>query len=237
MLVEFHPKRWIAWKAMIMNRSKGALTLAEGRYDYKVDVSIILNNGLAKKDLVVRTCLDQYSVWKAKYAKAGSPFKAFIKGTMKEAAIIDREVWVFGVDATKSNDIFTSVKIGMNYFNVSADEILGDVYVKNLNAERENAMLRQALVDANKNLYSEVCRAIREAAKLLGCRNALNFWAFSNSANPKIPKEELHKALKQGGAESVVTDDETKHVFNVGDNFGGPGQRFKTHLHLAKLKV
>jgi hypothetical protein len=222
---------------MTVNRSKGALTLAEGRYDYKVDVSIIMNNGRDKKDFVVRTCLDQYSVWKAKYAKGGSPFKAFIKGTMKEAAIVDREVWVFGVDAAKANDIFTSVKIGMDYFKVSADEILGDIYVKNLNAESENAMLRQALVDANKKLYTDVCLAIREAAKLLGCRNTLNFWAFSNNANPKILKADLHKALDDGGAEDIETDDESKHVFSVGDNFGGPGQRFKTNLHLAKLKV
>lgn len=62
-----------------MSNMKGALTLAEGRFDYKVDVSIILNNGRAKKDFVVRTCLDQYGIWKAKYAKGGSPFKAFIK--------------------------------------------------------------------------------------------------------------------------------------------------------------
>lgn len=220
-----------------MNDPKGALTLAEGRYDYKVDVSIILNNGRAKKDFVVRTCLDQYSVWKAKYAKGGSPFKAFIKGTIKEAAIVDREVWVFGVDATSSNDIFISVKIGMDYFKVSADAILADVYVKNLNAEDENAMLRQALVGANKKLYTNVCQAIRDAAKLLGCHNSLNFWAFSSNVNPKIPKSELHHALNGGGAESVVTDDESKHVFHVGDNFGGPGQRLKTHLHLAKLKV
>lgn len=193
-----------------MSNVKGALTLAEGRFDYKVDVSIILNNGQAKKDFVVRTCLDQYAVWKAKYGKGGSPFKAFIKGTMKEAAIIDREVWVFGVDATKANDIFNSVKIGMNYFKVSTDDILADVYVKNLNAEGEKAMLHQALVDANKKLYADVCRAIREAAKLLGCCNLLQFWVFSNNSNHKIPKDELHQALKQGGAKSVVTDEDTK---------------------------
>lgn len=156
---------------------------------------------------------------------------------MKEAAIIDREVWVFGVDATKANDIFTSVKIGMDYSKVSANEILADVYVKNLNAEGEKSMLHQALVDVNKKLYADVCRAIREAAKLLGCSNLLHFWVFSNNANHKIPKDELHQALKKGGANSVVTDDDTKHAFHVGDNFGGPGPRFKTNLHLAKLNI
>jgi len=220
-----------------MGQFKGAITLAEGRFDYKTDVDIILNNGRNKKDFVVRTCLDQYSVWKAKYAKSGSPFKAFIKGTLKEAAIIDREVWVFSVDATKAQDIFTAVRIGMNYFKVDAEDIIQDVYVKNLNAEQENDMLRQALVSANKKLYQAVCAAIIEAAQLLGCRNKLSFWVFSNSANPKIPKPELQDALTKGGASGVESDDQTNHTFMVGDNFGGPGRKFKTHLHLAKLDI
>lgn len=213
------------------------MTLAEGRYDYKVDVSIIFNNGRAKRDFVVRTCLDSYGVWKAKYAKGGSPFKARLKDTMKEAAIIDREVWIFGVDATQPNDIFVAVKIGKDYFKVKADDILGDVYVKNLNAEGENQMQRQALVDANKSLYTNVCQAVKAAAELLGCKNMLKFWVFSNSANPKIPKDDLHQALRDGGASVVTTDEDTKHAFNVGSNSGGPGPRFKTHLHLAELKL
>lgn len=215
---------------------KGAMTLAEGRYNYRVDVDIILNNGRDKKEFVVRTSLESYGLWKAKYGKSGSPFSMFIKGTTKEAAVIDREIWVFGVDATKANDIVTAVKIGMAYFKVSAEAILNDVYVKNLNAESENDMLRQALVTANKKLYKEVCIAISEAAGILGCKSVLNFWVFSNSNNPKIPKDQLHSTLKEGGATSVTTDENTKHVFDIGDNFGGPGQRFKTNLHLALLK-
>lgn len=125
----------------------------------------------------------------------------------------------------------------MDYFKVSADDILSDVYVKNLNTEGENAMLRQALVDANKKLYTDVCQAIRDAAKLLGCQNVLNFWAFSNNANQKILKNELHEAFKEGGATNIETDDKSKHFFKVGDNFGGPGQNFKTNLHLAKLRA
>lgn len=214
---------------------KGAMTIAEGRFDYRVDVEIILNNGRDKKDFVVRTTLESYGLWKAKYGKSGSPFSMFIKGTTKEAAIIDKEVWVFGIDATNANDIVTAVKIGMSYFKVSADAILGDIYVKNLNAESENEMLIQALVSANKKLYKNVCAAIIDAAKILGCKNPLSFWAFSNNKNPKIPQNVLHEALKEGGATSVTTDEETKHAFEVGDNFGGPGQRFKTHLHLARL--
>ncbi|MBU6954616.1 hypothetical protein [Hahella sp. HN01] len=218
--------------------NNGAMSIAEGRYEYKVDVSLILNNGKRKKDFILRTCLDSYSLWKAKYAKSGSPFQTFIKGTLKEAAIIDNEVWVFGVDATKANDIVIAVKTAMNYFRVSAESIIQDIYVKNLNSEGEDSILKQALVDANKNLYSNVCKAIRAAAAELGCSNSLNFWVFSNHTNIKIPKGSLHDALRQGGAESVASDaEENLHRFYVGSNSGGRGPKFKTSLHLAVLKV
>ncbi len=220
-----------------MTNSKGAMTLAEGRYDYRVDVSLILNNGKDKKSFVLRTCLESYSSWKAKYCKGCSPFESFNKGSVKMSAIVDNEVWVFGVDSTVSNDIVAAVQTGMNHFKVKAQDILGDVYVKNLNAECEKDMLAQTLVNANKKLYSSTCKAIIEAAKILGCSDALNFWVFSNSKNPKIKKKDLQESLTEGGAKSVVTDDETKHVFYVGDNFGGPGQRFKSNLHLASLRV
>lgn len=32
-----------------MNKTKGAMTVAEGRYDYRTDVSLVLNNGIEKK--------------------------------------------------------------------------------------------------------------------------------------------------------------------------------------------
>ncbi|OZG73082.1 hypothetical protein BTA51_11330 [Hahella sp. CCB-MM4] len=219
-----------------MTKPKGAMTLAEGRYDYRVDVSLILNNGKDKKDFVLRTCLDNYDVWKAKYGKSCSPFSAFISGTIKRAAIIDYEVWVFGVNGTVASDIVVAVKIGMNYFKVSAEDILCDVYVKNLNVEGEDKMGFQHLVDENRKLYSGVCESIMKAANVLGCSNALNFWVFSNIKNHKIPKSDLHASLRDGGAHSVTTDEKTRHVFRVGDNFGGQGDRFKTHLHLAVLK-
>ncbi|WP_183459134.1 hypothetical protein [Microbulbifer rhizosphaerae] len=221
---------------MMTRQPKGAMTFAEGLYDYKVDVDIIFNNGKDKKDFVLRTCLDQYSVWKARYAKGASPFKAFIKGPMREAAIIDREIWVFGIDATNSHDIVAAVNIGTDYFKVRPDDIIGDVYVKNLNAESEHDMLRQALVKANKSLYEKTCSAIMEAARVLGCSKPLNFWVYSNSKNPKINQEALHDALMDGGASSVETDT-AKRNYWVGSNDGLQERKIRTNLHLAKLNI
>ncbi len=152
-----------------------AMTLVEGRREYKVDVDIILNNGQDRKNYVLRTCLDEYDAWKAKHCVTGSPFRASLSGTEKKAAIIDNEIWVFGVNGTVAQGIVIAVQIAMNILRVSAQDILGDVYVKNLNAEGENEMSRQVLVEANKELYSGVCQAIREAARILGCTNPLNF--------------------------------------------------------------
>ncbi|MGL6160200.1 hypothetical protein [Microbulbifer sp.] len=221
---------------MMTKQPKGAMTFAEGLYDYKVDVDLIFNNEKDKKDFVLRTCLDQYSVWKAKYAKGASPFKAFIKGTMREAAIIDREVWVFGVDATNPHDIVAAVNIGTDYFKVRPDDIIGDVYVKNLNSECDRGVLGQTLVEANKSLYEKTCSAIMEAARVLGCSKPLSFWVYSNNKNPKINQEALHGALKKGGASSVETD-KAKHSYWVGSNDGSQERKMKSNLHLAKLNI
>lgn len=94
-----------------------------------------------------------------------------INGVTKQAAVIDREVWVFDIDATNANDIFLAVTIAANFFKVSAKEIMGDVYTKNLNAD------------------------------------------------------------------SVTTNEKTKHFFKVGSNDGKLSMGIKTHLHLATLKV
>lgn len=75
-----------------MTKPKGAMTLAEGRFDYQTDVSLILNNGIKKKDFILRTCLDSYEVWKGRYMKGASPFEVFLKGKTKTAAIIEKEV-------------------------------------------------------------------------------------------------------------------------------------------------
>lgn len=235
MFVAYPLKRWNALRVKQMTNSKGAMTIAEGRYDYKTDVSLILNNGRDKKRFVLRTCLETYPVWKSKYSKNASPFERFVEGARKEAAIIDNEVWVFGIDATNVNDIVSAVTIAKEQFKVSADNILCDVYVKNLNTEGENDMSRQVLVDANKRLYSGVCKAVLDAAKILGCSKAIQFWVFSSNINWKIPKQDLHASLTEGGAVSVETD-QSIHLFKVGDNFGGPGQTFKENLHLAILK-
>lgn len=217
---------------------EGAMSIGEGNYDYKVDVNLVLDGGDKVRKHVLRTTLDSLGIWKSKYAKNSSPFKEYINGVSKEAAIIDNEVWVFGVDATKSVDIFTAVSIAKNYFNVSAQDIIGNVYAKNLNAERENEMELQALVKANKRLYSNVTHALVDAAKKLGVSGTIDFWIFSNNVNPKIKKGDLHDALlTEGTASSVVTDDKTRHVFLVGSNDGLFENKFKTNLHLAKLKI
>lgn len=151
--------------------------------------------------------------------------------------MVDKEVWVFDIDATSSSDIFTAVSIAKQHFQISAKELISDVYVKNLNAERENEMELQALMRANKTLYAMVCNALVDAARKLGVGGDVNFWIFSNNVNPKIPKDQLHEALKEGGASSVVSDDNTRHVFMVGSNDGTSERKFKTNLHLATLKI
>ena len=55
-----------------------------------------------------------------------------------------------------------------------------------------------AKIKANKSLYSETCIALKEAAPKLQVKGALNLWVFSNNLNHKIPKEDLHDALKSG---------------------------------------
>lgn len=220
-----------------MSESQGAMSIAEGNYDYRVDVNLVLDGGKKIKKYILRTTLDGVGVWKAKYSKNASPFTEVIDGVSKYAAVVDKEVWVFDIDATNSSDVFTAVSIAKQYFNVSAKELIGDVYVKNLNAERENEMELQALVRANKTLYSKVCNALVDAARKLGVSGDVNFWIFSNNVNQKIPKDQLHEALTEGGAASVTTDDTTKHVFLVGSNDGTSERKFKTNLHLAKLKI
>ncbi|WP_157496543.1 hypothetical protein [Hahella ganghwensis] len=126
-----------------MMKRNGAVALAEGNPDFKVEVNLVFNNERVKKDFVLRTTLDQLSVWKAKHSVPASPFRAKHKEVTKEAAFIDNEVWVFGIDATKSTDICAAVQIGMHCYKAKADELLGNIYVKNLNAERENEMEAQ----------------------------------------------------------------------------------------------
>jgi len=220
-----------------MDMSKGAMSIAEGNHKYKTDVSLVLNGKRVGRQCVLRTSLDQLGVWKAKYVNtAMSPFEAHIKTVVKDAAIIDKEVWVFGIDSTRPQDIVLAVEIAMRYYNVRADEILSDVYVKNLNVEQENTMGSQAVVSANKKLYSGVCKALTEAARTLSIKGALNLWVISSNINQKIPKDDLHVSLKSGGATSVTTDD-APHAFISGSNDGLFKAKFKTNLHLAELSI
>jgi hypothetical protein len=220
-----------------MTESKGVMTIAEGIYDYRVDVNLVLDGGRRIKKYVLRTTLISLGVWKSKYAKNVSPFEKIIGGVSKAAAVIDGEVWVFGIDATVSGDIVIAVTIAKDYFKVGAKDIIGDVYVKNLNVERDNEMEAQAKILGNKSLYSAVSKALVDAAKKLGISGSVNFWVFSNNMNPKIPKQDLHDALKGGSATSVTTDDSTKHIFFVGSNDGLEDRKIKTNLHLATLKI
>ena len=220
-----------------MTKEKGALTIAEGSPAYKTDADIIFNNGKDKKDFVLRTCYDDISVWKSKHGISISGFKDKSVSPQKWAAKIDKDYWGFGVDAQKPDDIFAAVKIGMRCYNVKASDLISDIYVKNLNIENEHQIGRDAIVNVNQKLYEGVCKAIVQAAKLLGVQGILNFHVFSNIKNPKIPMESLHKALKDGGAESVVTD-ETPHKFNVSSNDGRRVfENLISHFHLAKFRL
>ena len=134
--------------------------------------------------------------------------------------------------------IFAAVKIGMACYKIGAAELLSDIYVKNLNTDQENEMGRQALIKANQKLYESVAKAIREAARLLGVSGIINLHVFSNKKNYKIPKDDLHIALRDGGADSVEMDETTKFKYDVQSNDGEQFfENMITHLHLAKFKV
>lgn len=215
----------------------GAMTLAEGDKRFKVDASLIFGGNAKIKKFVLRTSFDSLSVWKAKYVKVNaSPFQAFIKTVVKEAAVIDGEVWVFGIDSTNSVDIVTAVEVAMKVYKVKASDIISDVYVKNLNTENEIGMEDHARIKANKSLYTKTSIALKEAAQKLQVKGALNLWVFSSNLNHKIPKDDLHDALTAGGASEVKTDD---HVYDIwsGSNDGIRQQRFKTNLHLATITL
>lgn len=216
---------------------KAAMTLAEGSPQFKVDAGLVFRNERIKNNFILRTTLDSLGTWKTKHNVPASPFKAKQKEATKQAAFIDNEVWVFNINGTLTNDIVAAVKIGMHCYDVKADELLADIYVKNLNVEGEKGMTPPALVLANKKLYAGVCDAILGAAKILGVRGTLNFWILSNIKNPKIPKQDLHEALKGGGAAAVETEEDIQHRFWVGANDGIGRGNLKTNLHLATLQV
>lgn len=216
----------------------GATALAEGHPRFKVDVNLVFGNEKQARDCVLRTTLDRLEVWKAKYADVSiSPREVSINDQVKDAAVIDGELWVFGIDATRSQDIVTAIRIAKKHFNVRAIDLFGDVYIKNLNAEREYDIAEMgelALVRANKSLYKSTCAALHEAASKMNIRSGMNLWVFSNSKNPKLPKEDLHEALTKGGAKSVETDSRA-YRYPSGSNDGARFRMLKTNLHLASI--
>jgi hypothetical protein len=219
-----------------MISQSGATTLGEGQYEFKTDVNLIFGGQRLARAHVLRTSAYSLSVWKTRNPSVGlSPFKDRTATVTKEASVIDKEMWVFGVNATSAQDIANAVKLASRYYNTKPSEILNDIYAKNLNVDRETEMANEILIRANKDLYSGVCKALIEAAKMLGVSNQLNFYIFSKSNNPKIPQSDLVDALKSGGASSVTTDDSKPRVM-VGNNLGTRSMQQLTNFHLAKLK-
>lgn len=215
----------------------GAMTIAEGDQRFKVDASLIFGGNTRINKYVLRTSYDRLGVWKAKYVKTNtSPFQELGQAVIKDAAIIDGEVWVFGVDATNSNDIVVAVNIAAKFYKVKPEDIIREIYVKNLNVENENEMEAQAKIKANRSLYSKTSTALQEAAKKLNVTGVMNLWVFSSNINPKIPQSDLHAALSDAGATSVSTD-EKPHNFWSGSNDGIKSQRIKTNLHLATFNL
>lgn len=213
------------------------MTLAEGNPQFKVDAGLVFKNDRAKNAFVLRTSFDSLGLWKAKYNFPVSPFKSKQKEVTKQSAIIDDEVWVFDINGTIVNDIVAAVKIGMHCYDVGAEDLLSDIYVKNLNAQGEEDMTPPILIQANKKLYANTCEAVLGAARILGVKGILNFWILSNIKNQKIPKQDLHEALKNGGATSVTTEEDLQHKFWVGANDGLGKALIKSNLHLATLKI
>lgn len=126
----------------------------------------------------------------------------------------------------------------MQTYNVPAGDLLSSIYIKNLNVEHEHQMAPSVRVKQNQKLYEGVCSALTRAAKVLGVHGSIDLHVFSNKKNPKIPEENLHMALRDGGAESVETDEKTMYIYTVASNDGKEVfEGLVSHLHLAKLKV
>lgn len=230
-----------------MDINTAAMSMAESNPRYTMDVSMIFG-GKTERDRVLRTSFEPLPVWKLRYADVNtSPYMPKHHATVKDAAIIinpvtqKEEVWVFGIDSTKANDVVTAVQIAAERYETSAGDFLRNIYVKNLNVEREHEIRHQsglqALVHANKKLYTGVSEAIREAARKLGIHGELNLWVVSSNENEKIPKSDLHNALRDGGAEAVGVA-KKPFAMRSGSNDGKSYALIKsTNLHLAKFRV
>lgn len=217
--------------------ANGAMTLAEGsnRKLFKTDASIILN-GTTQRQHVLRTTFDALSVWKAKYAINVSPFYPRLKTTIKEAALIDDDIWVFSVDATNAQNIIDAVTIAANFYKIQPHEILQDIYIKNLNSEGKLEGNLPLLLELNIELYKATAEAIRTACRHFGLREGVTLHVFSHNDNHKIPKGKLHDALISGGASSVTTDTRQFRV-RINNNQGTGAIIQNTNLHVARLNL
>jgi hypothetical protein len=175
--------------------SKGAMTLAEGsqKNKFKTDATLVLN-GNQEREYVLRTAYDKLSVWKAKYAVSVSPFYPHLKTSIKEAALIDNEIWVFGIDGTNTGHIIDAVTIATQFYQIKPQDILSDIHIKNLNAEGQHEGNMPLLVKLNISLYENTTKALTEACKHFGIQSGVNIHVYSSNINPKISKSELHQA-------------------------------------------
>lgn len=219
----------------------GATALAEGGRKFKVDVDLIFNNlKSTDRKYILRTVFDSLGAWKAKYAEVNiSPCESKAHSQNREYAIIDGEVWVFGINATKSADIVGAIQIACKHYKVNQSVFLKDIYIKNMNAEHENEMGLDALIKANKSLYRSTCDALRAAAVSLSYKGSINLHVFSNNKNPKIPQIDLHQALKDGGAKELTLDpSKYQYLVSKNDNTQPADQKpFITNHHVAIFDI
>lgn len=219
-----------------------AMTVAEGHPLYKTDVSIVLSSGKNKsKTYVLRTTLDSYKKWRLKYMG----IKAFDISSKKpgEVKLIDKEVWVFNVDATKAEDIITAVEIAVAYYRaqgatLTAKDIMGNVYVKSLNIENEGEtglQSRGEIVKANKALYKNVALSVKAAGQHFNFTNVV-FRAFNSANNTKLSCTDLRLAMVEAGAKSAVTNNEVYRVIS-GDNDGIEPVEHDVNLTIAVLPM
>lgn len=211
------------------------MTLAEGsqKSAFKTDATLVLN-GNQEREYVLRTAYDKLSIWKAKYAVSVSPFYPRLKTSIKEAALIDNEIWVFGVDGTNTSHIIDAVTIATQFYQVKPKDIISNIYIKNLNAEGQYEGNMPLLVKLNISLYTNTTKALMEACKHFGIQSGVSIHVYSSSVNPKIAKSELHQALRAGGAKSVETDCR-KIRHKVGSNNGHDSVPLVSNLHVASL--
>lgn len=216
--------------------TSGATSLAEDKVQFKTDVNLILGNEQKLRAYVLRATHLALPQWKDHNVGVGiAPYEE-CHHINKDAAVIDNEMWVYQINATIAQDIVSAVTIASKYFRVDPAIFLRDIYVKNLNDDREDDLSKNQLIRANKQLYSGVCSALSEAARQLGVSGRLQLYVFSHNKNYKIPQNDLHEALLSGGADSVVTDIH-KPWATSGSNDGKDKLKIKTNFHLATINL